>query len=97
MAFGGNFYAIVKLAARAKNQHRRAGTPPANALKHLQAVHIGQHEVENHQVVIGGVRMLQRHAAGSRRVHRVARALKAAAQKVGDTFFVLDDQNSHCS
>ena len=87
--------AVVQRAARAQNQDRRPDLAVADALQHLQAVHIGQHEVQNHQVVIGGVDVVERRRAGGRGIHGVARALQTAAQEVGDALFVLDDQDSH--
>ena len=90
------FDAVVERAARAQNQDRRAGLAVADLLQHLQAVHIGQHEVENHQVVIGGVDVVERGGAVGRGIHGVSRALEAAAEEVGDALFILDDQDSHC-
>jgi hypothetical protein len=80
--------------ARAQDQHRRAGLGAADSLEHLQAVHVGQHQVQNHQVVIGGVGELERARAVGRGVHGVAGALQAPAQEVGDALFVLDHQES---
>ena len=52
-------------------------------------------QVEDDQIVIGGVDALERGAAGERGIHGIAGAFQAAAEEVGDPLFVLDDQNSH--
>jgi len=67
----------------------------ANLFEHLQPVHIGQHKVENNQVVIGGVDVFQSDPASGCGVDGVSGALQTAAEKIGDALFVLDDQNSH--
>ncbi len=82
-------------AAGAQNEHGRPDLAVANLFENLQAVHIGQHEVENDQVVIGGVDVFDAQAPGGRDIDSVAGALKTAAKKIGDALFVLDDQNSH--
>ena len=83
--------AILQRAAGAQNQHRGAGFAVADFFQNLQTVHVGQHTVQNHQVVIGGVNALQRGAAGKYRIHRVSSAFQAPAEEVGDALFVLDD------
>src|ERR1035441_4516563 len=85
------FDAILERAAGAQDQHRRTHLAVADFFQNLETVHIGQHAVQNHQVVIGGVEALQRGAAGKRRVHRVSGAFQAPAEEVGDALFVLDD------
>ena len=89
------FDAIVESAAGAENQHRRADLAIANFLEHLEAVHIGKHAVQNHQVVVGGVNQIERGAAGQSGIDGVSGAFQPAAQKIGDAFFVLDHENSH--
>src|ERR1035441_7247677 len=64
--------AILEGAASAQDQHWGAGFAVANLFQNLQTVHVGQHTVQNHQVVIGGVNALQRGAAGKYRIHRVS-------------------------
>ena len=87
--------AVIERAARAQNQHRRPGLAVADFLQHLEPVHIGQHQVEDDQVVIGGVKEVERGGAGGRGVHGVARALQSPAQEIGDALFVLDHQYPH--
>jgi hypothetical protein len=38
---------------------------------------------------------IQRRGAGGRGIHGITGALQTAAQEVGDSLFVLDDQDSH--
>ncbi len=87
--------AIVHGVARAQDQHRRAGLAVADLLQHAEAVHVGQHQVENDQVVLGGVDQFDGGGAVAGHIHRVSGALQAAGQEVLDAFFVLDDENSH--
>src|ERR1017187_6355176 len=83
--------AILEGAAGAQDQYRRPGFAVADLFQNLQTVHVGEHAVQNHQVVIGGVNALQRGAAGKYRIHRVSSAFQAPAEEVGDALFVLDD------
>ena len=85
------FDPIVERAAGAQNEHRGTDFAVADFFQNLKAVHIGQHAVQNHQIVIGGVDTLQCRAAGECRIHRVAGAFQAPAEEVGDALFVLDD------
>ena len=85
------FDAIVERAAGAQDEHRRADFAVADFFEDLQAVHVRQHPVENHQIVIGSVNALQRGAAGESGIHRVSGAFKAPAEEVSDTLLVLDD------
>ena len=52
-------------------------------------------QVENDQVVIGGVDVFERGAAVGGGIDGIARAFQSAAQEIGNAFFVLDDQDAH--
>ena len=87
--------AIVQRAARAQDQHRGTNFAIADFFQHLKAVHIGQHAVQNHQVVVGGVNALECGASREGGVHGVSGAFEAPAEEVSDALFVLDDKKSH--
>ena len=61
----------------------------------FKPVHVGQHQVEHHQVVVRRVEMVQSGGAVERRVHGISGPLQTAAQEVRDPLFVLHDQDSH--
>ena len=88
-------HAVVHLVARAQNQHWRAGFSIANLLQHREPVHVRQTEIENDQIVLGGVDHIDRMAAVARDVHGITAAFKAPRQKIGDPFFVLHDEDTH--
>ena len=89
------FDAIVDGVARAQDQDRRAGLAVADFLQHREAVHVGQHEVENDEVVLGAMHQLDRCGAVAGHVDRVTGAFQAAGQEVLNAFFVFDDEDSH--
>ena len=88
-------HAIVERSTRAQNQHGRSGFTAADAFEHLQAVHIRQHNIQDHQVVVGGMHELDGGHPVRGSVHRVAGALQAPAQKIRDALFVFHYQQSH--
>jgi hypothetical protein len=89
------FHAVVQVAARAQNQNRRAGAPSADALENLEAVHIGQHQVQNHQIVIGIVGELQRRSAVRSHIDGVTGSLQTSAEEIRDSFLVFDNEDTH--
>ncbi len=90
------FHAIVDGVAGAEDQHGRAGFAIANLLERAQAVHIGEAEVEDNQVVFGIVDQLNGGVgAVIGDIDRIASAFEAPGEEIGNSFFVLDDENSH--
>ena len=87
--------AIVHGVARAQDQHRRADFAIADLLQHAEAVHVGQHQVQNDQVVLGGMDQVDGGGAVAGDVDRVAGAFQTPGQEVLDALFVLDDEYSH--
>src|ERR1039457_6095880 len=85
------FDAIVEGAAGAQDEHRGADFAVADFFEDLEAVHVGQHTVQNHQVVIGGMDALECGGAGERGIDCVTGSLEAPAEEVSDALFVLDD------
>ena len=73
------FHAIVEGAAGAEDQDRRPDLAIADLFEDLKAVHIGQHQVENDEVVIGGVDVIERGGAVSGGVDGIAGAFESAA------------------
>ena len=89
------FDAVVHRAARAEDQHRRAGLAVADLLEDLQPVHVGQHHVQDDQIVIGRVNQVDRRLAVSGGIDRIAGALQAALQEIGNSLFVFNDKKAH--
>src|SRR5207249_4275949 len=77
------------------DQHRWTGLPVTDFLQDFQAVHIGQHQVEDYQIVIGGMNEFEGGGSIGSGTHRIAGALQSAAQEIGDPLFILDDQDTH--
>ena len=80
------FDAIVHLAARAENQDRRAGAAAADPLEDFEAVHIRQHQIENHQIVVGILAVLKSFCAVLGDIDGIARTLEATAEEISDSF-----------
>ncbi len=89
------FDAIVHRSTGAQDQNRRPDFARPDTLQHLHAVHIGQHEIENHQVIIGVVNVADGGLSVVGDIDSVAVAFQAALQEIGDLLFVLNDQNPH--
>src|SRR5665213_1781037 len=89
------FDPIVELSARAQDQDRRPGTTPANPFEHFQPVHVGKHQIENDEVVVGVVSELERGGSVLRDVHGITGALESAPQEIGDSFLVFDYEDTH--
>ena len=85
------FDAIVQGAARAEDEHRGTNFAIADFFEDLQAVHIGQHAVQNHQIIIGSVNTLKCGASRKGGIHRISGAFEAPAEEVSDALLVLDN------
>ena len=70
------FDAIVHRVARAEYQHGRARLTTPDFLEDPQAVHIGQHQVEDHKIVLGTVDQLYGGAPIARDVDGIACAFQ---------------------
>ena len=70
-----------------------AGEPLAQLPQHILAVHVGQAQVENHQVGRLLRRLLERFVAGGGFVQPVARAGERCAEKLPDRQLVFDQQH----
>ena len=90
------FDAVVDSIARAEDQDRRTGLAIANLLQQFEAVHVGEHEIENDQVILGCMDLVERGSPAGGAVHRIVGAFQAAADEVGDLAFVFDNEDSHC-
>ena len=69
----------------------------AQLAAHVEAVAVGQAEVEQHDVERRWPRSVERVAAGLDPVDLEALALEALGQRRGDGVVVLDDQYSHAA
>jgi len=74
-----------------QHQHRHRA-PLAQLAQHLLAVHVGQAQVEHHQVGLGQRGLGQAFAAGGGFDHLVALGTEADAQELADLWFIVDDQ-----
>jgi hypothetical protein len=79
-----------------EDQHRQRRAAPAQALEHLQAVHLGQAQVQDQQVelAVGQQRGIGLAAAGHM-VHDGARAAQRAQQAIGQHLVVFGNQYAH--
>jgi hypothetical protein len=60
--------------------------------KHVEAVHVGQHHVEKHQVRTVAAGGVDRIHPGGRRRHREARVAQAGGEQLDDVRLVVDHQ-----
>ena len=91
-------HAIVDRVARGEHQHRHrpaARGAGAQAAQHLEAVHLRQADVEDHQVELLLRRGEHRLLAARGDVDRVAFGLEDALQARGERRVVFNDQESH--
>ena len=82
---------------RAENQHGRPDFAGTDAFEDLHAVDggIGQHEIEDHDVIIRVVDVGDSRVAVRRHIDGIAVAFEAPLQEIGDLLFVLYDKDAH--
>ena len=85
-------HAVDFIVAGRQHQQRHS-TRPANLAAHVEAVHAGKHEVQHHQVRLGGERQFKRAFAVGGRLDLVALASQVVGDGAGQALFVLDDQD----
>jgi hypothetical protein len=91
-------HAVLDRVARREHEHRRAAFVrccAAQAPQHLEAVHLRQPDVEDHEVELFLRRGEHRILAARRDVDRVALGLENALQSRRERRVVLYDQQSH--
>ena len=67
--------------------------PGADALDHLGAVHVGQAEIDDHQIDRPQRRRADRFGAGAGLVHDEAVEFETGAQEAADLNLVVDDEH----
>jgi hypothetical protein len=86
------FDAVVHRIAGAEDEHRRDEFAVFDFLQHLQAVHVGEAQVEDDEVVFGGVHAVDGVVAVVDDIYRVAGALQTASEKIGNSLFIFDNE-----
>ena len=81
--------AVHRIAARGQHEHRHVGER-AELPAHLEAVHVGQHEVEHQRVVGLGGQTREPGPAVPRDRHREARLAEILGDHLGEAAVVLD-------
>ena len=78
-----------------EHENRYGAAALTEPARDLTAVELGQHPIENHEVVVDGPRQIESFLAIVSDERRVTLALEAAAQLLRHLRLVLDDQYSH--
>ena len=84
------FDTIVDGIPRAENQDRWDHFAVFDFLKNLETVDIGQAEIEDHEVVLGGMNPVNGVVTVMNDIHRIAGTLQAARQKICDSFLIFN-------
>ena len=87
--------AVVHRVPRAEDQHRRPDPLLPHALDHLEAIEVGQHQVDDGDVVRAGRCQGETGLAVGRMVDDEAGFAQAVGHEVGDLRVVLDEQRAH--
>ena len=91
--------AIHRVALGRQHQHGGVGRGAAQALDaaaHFQAVHVGQHQVQDHQVGRAGLQRFQAGGAGGGMGEAIARLAQILAHHAGQAGVVFDHQKLLC-
>ena len=96
-------YGSVRLAADAvvdgtfgaEEKDRRDAAGGAEAFDEADAVELGQHDVDDHGVIVGGIGEGEAGLAVGGVVGGVARLLESAHDEGGDFGIIFDDENAH--
>jgi hypothetical protein len=88
-------HAVVHLVARREQQHRHPLRAAAQPAQHLEAVDIGQPDVEDHEIEALARRRLDRQLAARHHVDRIALGTQDAGKALVQGSVVLDDQDAH--
>ena len=83
---------VANLIARRGDQHRYAGAPGPQRAQHIQAVALGQAQVEQHQVVRPGFKGLIGHDAVAHPVHGVVLCTQHLPHCLADHGVVFNQQ-----
>ena len=83
-------HAVVETVARREHEHRHGGALGAKAAANLHAVDAGNHQVEDHTVVLVVVKVLERGVAVAGAIDGVAVLPQPARQHGGEAGVVFD-------
>ena len=79
--------------ARGEEDHRDEVARGAQPAADLEAVDVGEHDVEDDEVGRGARRRVERVAAAGRRRDAVAHVAERGGEQVGDRGLVVDDED----
>ena len=85
---------VVWLGPRGQHQDRREVPIAAQLLTHLEAIHLWQANVEDHQVEALGAHALEGLASVARDLDDMMLPLQVDTDAVGDGLFVFDDEDA---
>lgn len=80
---------VLHLRLGRQQQHRQAVSPLAELAQHVNAVHLGHHDVQDGPVVVAGVEIIQGLLAVVDRVHLVVILPQQHRHRPGKRLFVL--------
>ena len=86
---------VVDLVAGGEQQDRGGRPRGAHAAQHLEAVHAGQHDVQDDGVELGVQGALQPSPAVGLHRHHEAGFAQALTDEAGDAAFVFHDEHAH--
>ena len=87
--------AVVDMAHRRQDQHRRLVARAAQGLDQAQSVEARQHPVDDQHVVVAGARHLETVLAVVGELGAVVRLAQSALHELGGLAIVLDDEHAH--
>src|SRR6185312_15479555 len=87
--------AILHRVARAEDEHGLVEAGAAPFREQVQAVAVGQAEVENDHVIVGFGQRIAGLPAGADPAHRVGAFAEPLLEKLAETLLVFDDENLH--
>ena len=88
-------HALGHLVARGEHEDGHGRAAAADLPAHLDAVEIGDHPIEQHQIVAAGARLHHRVGAAGATIDRVALLGEHALEEASQPGVVFDQQHSH--
>jgi len=88
-------HAVFGAAQRSEDQHGQAAAARPQAAKHLQALHAGQGQVEDQEVIGLGHQHMVGMVASAHHIDRMAALPQGLGQPFGQLLLVFDKQQTH--